>query len=123
VKKATSVILRSDDVECLRIVYTDLDTSWLLARFGEVESVGPSTKKMERAALSNSTVFLALSWRGIRCQPPNHPGSPRLAKSQEIVTRFGHLEVDKDGREKIFRGEPERAKPLLVGQDLAITMG
>jgi hypothetical protein len=34
----------------------------------------------------------------------------------------GHLEGDEDGVEKIFRGEPERATPLLVDQDLAITM-
>jgi len=33
-----------------------------------------------------------------------------------------HLEGDKDGRAKIFRGEPERATPLPVDQDLAITM-
>jgi hypothetical protein len=30
-----------------------------------------------------------------------------------------HLELDEDGSEKIFRGEPGRATPLLVDQDLA----
>jgi hypothetical protein len=43
-----------------------------------------------------------------------------------VIPRRGasecHMEVDKDGREKIFRGELKRAKPLLVDQDLAITM-
>jgi hypothetical protein len=33
-----------------------------------------------------------------------------------------HLEVDEDGREKIFRGEPARATPLLVSQDRTMTM-
>jgi hypothetical protein len=33
-----------------------------------------------------------------------------------------HLEGDDDGREKIFRGEPARATPLLVSQDRAMTM-
>jgi hypothetical protein len=33
-----------------------------------------------------------------------------------------HREGDTDGLEKIFRGEPERAIPLLVDQNLAITM-
>jgi hypothetical protein len=33
-----------------------------------------------------------------------------------------HLEGDEDGREKICRGAPERATPLLIDQDLALTM-
>lgn len=33
-----------------------------------------------------------------------------------------HLEGDEDDLEKIFRGEPERATPLLVDQDLVMTI-
>jgi hypothetical protein len=53
---------------------------WLMATFGEVESVGPSTRKMARAALRNSAIFSALSWRGTRGKTSKLPRFTKIGQ-------------------------------------------
>jgi hypothetical protein len=58
---------------CPRIVSTDLDVSWLLSSFGEVESAGISERKMENSSLRNDAVFppaLGIEQRCKTSKPP-----------------------------------------------------
>jgi hypothetical protein len=49
--------------------------------FGEVESMGISTRGMEKLSSSDGGVFLPSSGREHVARPPNDPVSPKLAKS------------------------------------------
>ena len=75
----------------LRISDAQLDNSaWFLlalglsAIFGEVESTGTTTRKMERLPLGNSTVFLTLSWTGKRWKTSKQPRFTKYDTAGEV---------------------------------------
>src|SRR5688500_12423394 len=78
-----------------RTFYTDVDTSRLLATFGEVERAGTSTREMERFPLSNDAVF----------PPPLWTGTPRKTSTLPRVTKCGQepTSMCKNQRETCFR--------------------
>jgi hypothetical protein len=59
-----------------------------LAAFGEVESMGTSMRITERLPLRNVRFSALPCGQENLARPPNHPISPNVAKSQEVVTRF-----------------------------------
>jgi hypothetical protein len=71
-----------------------------LATFGEVESVGTSTREKEKLPFSNGAVFMALSWTGTRgktSKPPRFTKygqelngmtlSPQQRQHRDVVAR------------------------------------
>jgi hypothetical protein len=79
---------RSPGVVCPRTFYTDLNKLRLLAIFGEMESTGTSTTEMERLPLSNSAVFLTLSWTGKRCKTSKQPRFTKYGQEPKLICKI-----------------------------------
>jgi hypothetical protein len=62
--------------------------SGLLASFDEVESAGPTRRRMKRPSLRNDAVFAPLLWTGNRCKTSK---PPRFTKSGEEPGGPGHV--------------------------------
>ncbi len=80
---------RSPEVmECPRIASTDLDVLWLLARFGDVERTGASTREIQKLPPRNGAVFLALPWRGKQCKTAKPPRFTKIGQEPVLFCKI-----------------------------------
>ena len=75
-------------VECLLTVYMNLDTVWLLARFGDVERAGTSTREMGEPSIRNGAVFLTLSWTGTRGKTSKPPHFTKCGQEPTVFRKI-----------------------------------
>ena len=71
-----------------------LTESWLLATFGEVESMGTSPKGLEALSLSHGAVFPAFLWIGKHCETSKRPCFTKSGQEPtltENITDFSAL--------------------------------
>jgi hypothetical protein len=62
----------------------------LLATFGEVESMGTSTREMEKLSLRNSAVFRTLLRPGKRGQTSKPPHFTKCGQEPELICKIGY---------------------------------
>jgi hypothetical protein len=73
-------------LRCPLICYTDVDVLRLLGIFGEVESIGISTRGMDKLSSSDGGVFLPIQWTGIRGETSTRPCFTKCG--QELVLLY-----------------------------------
>jgi hypothetical protein len=88
-RAATGKGIKALLMECPRILYTDLDTSWLLSIFGDVECRGTFAREIQKLPPRNGAVFTAFSLKcprimstdvsDLRCNTPLVVGAPGVA--------------------------------------------
>jgi hypothetical protein len=83
-------------LECPRIVSTDLGDLRLLATFGDVESVGTSTREIKKLPLGHGAVFIAPSWTGTRGKISKPPRFTKYGQEPILFTSV-RTQADRTG--------------------------